>query len=68
MKEVTGVYKGYLELIKYLEEKFPGCVQRVFPSLRKISTPRKELLLIKPTSTTTAEAFIQPACDKFNAL
>ena len=70
--KVKDIYKGYLDLIQYLEEKFPGCVHAVYVALdlelRQVTYQRKELLVIKPTTTTTRKTFIDAACDRFNLL
>ena len=60
MKEITEIYRGYLGLIEYLEEKFLGGVYAAY---------RTEcLLVIMPATEATRNAFVVPACDKFNAL
>ena len=61
MTEITEIYKGYLDLIEYLEEKFPGGVNP------QCNHPY-ELMFIKPTTNTTTNTFILPACEKFNKL
>jgi len=61
MTRITEIYQGYLNLIEYLEEKFPGGVQIIFG---KASVVMK----ISPVTLTTLKAFIQPACEKFSDL
>jgi len=58
---ISEIYKGYLDLIQYLEEKFPGGV-----SIRY--NHAKILMKIRPTTEATLNAFIRPACWKFNEL
>jgi len=62
MNKITSIYKGYLELIQYLEEKFPGGVRAVYD--------RDSLcvLTVTPTTETITHALIVPACNKFNDL
>jgi len=59
--DITKVYQGYLNLVTYLEEKFPGCVH-----IEYNAPPR--LIIVSPTTQTTVDTFILPACSKFNAL
>ena len=61
MSEIVQIYTGYLDLIKYLEEKFLGAVYGVYHT-----TPY--VLIIDPATKVTTDAFVRPAVEKFNAL
>jgi len=66
MERIVEIYKGYLDLITYLEEKFPGGVHSVHHA-GKPAWP-ENLLRIRPTTPTFARKLIIPALKKFNEL
>ncbi len=72
MFKVNEIYKGFLDLITSLEEKFPGGVCGAYVALNlesiEVSNVHKELLLVEPTTEITRKEFIKPACDRFNLL
>jgi len=71
---ITEIYKEYLYFINYLEDKFPGGIVRAIHTACYVGAIAKyynspiHLLRISPTSIATREAFIEPACKRFNAL
>ena len=54
MQNITDIYKGYLDLIEYLEEKFPGGVYPLY-RLKGYNTVQntERLLMVQPTTATT---------------
>ncbi len=61
MVEIKDIYQGYHSLFEYLEEKFIGGVYAV-------NNVYQELILVTPVTQITLDAFVKPACKKFNAL
>ena len=69
MTGVTEIYRAYGDLIKYLEEKFPGCVDVPLGTDNTVyaqAEGSKHLLTVDPTTQTTIERFIRTACNRFN--
>ncbi len=71
MSNILEIYRRYLDLIEYLEEKFPGCVkvptERHNPAIKMAPTVAY-LLAIAPVTKVTTDQFIRASCDRFNAL
>jgi len=71
MHEITDIYKGYLDLIEYLEEKFPGCVEVPKEHDNTIVVTSKKalhLLTVAPVTKVTTDRFICASCSRFNTL
>ena len=66
MPDVSEIYKGYLDLIHYLEEVYAGGV--VVWYISKDPYLIKNLLEVRPTARASSKSLIVPACEKFNAL
>jgi len=71
MTEIVDIYKGYLDLIEYLEEKFPGgiAVPRQYDNtVVAVSEEALHLLTISPATKVTTDHFIRASCNRFNTL
>jgi len=62
--DINEIYAAYLNLITYLEEKFPGGVGGVFSVVG--SAPY--LLAVAPTTPAIRDTLIRPVCERFNEL